>query len=368
MAKKWSMDEIDDLLETTKDSGVSDLVAELTGSADDSVMTEAEAEEAVLSAEEVLAEADAVDEDDYDYDFDDFDEDDEPDVEGVEELLGTPVEEEPEPVAEEPELSLFDAEDETPAAEEPVAKEPVPEEAAPVTETAAEAPDKDENLSDETDYAPGFVDEESVSGEESQEGRPSFMNRLRAFRESFINVVEGSESDEGFTDEDYGLDTSWPSHEDGIQRMTGREKFMDRKVAYEKTKVFEPLAESAPAVPRQVREVREKSVQFKGLDENAKSPKMIMELADDKPQPEEKKALAQKTVGIRPIRNENIEHQILTTKIERTTAEFTRVEDEEMPSAGSNVKATPKGTHTTVASASAAVAAAAAAAVAAVRG
>lgn len=360
MAKKWSMDEIDDLLETTKDNGVSDLVAELVGSADDSVATEAEIEEAALSAEEVLAEADAVANDDYDDNFDDFDEDDEPDVEGVEELLGTPVEETA-PV-DEPELSLFGEEDEAPSAEEP-AEEPVAEEAAPEEETAPV------NLPDETDYAPGFVDEEAPEDDGAQEGRPSFMNRLRAFRESFINVVEGSESDEGFTDEDYGLDTSWPSHEDGVQRMTGREKFMDRKVANEKTKVFEPLAESAPAVPRQVREVREKSVQFKGLDENAKSPKMIMELADDKPQaPEEKKALAQKTVGIRPIRNENIEHQILTTKIERTTAEFTRVEDEEMPSKENAVKTAPKGSHTTVASASAAVAAAAAAAVAAVRG
>lgn len=359
MAKKWSMDEIDDLLETTKDNGVSDLVAELVGSADDSVVTEAEIEEAALSAEEVLAEADAVANDDYDDDFDDFDEDDEPDVEGVEELLGTSVEETA-PV-DEPELSLFGEEDEAPLAEEP-AEEPVAEETAPEEETVPV------NLPDETDYAPGFVDEEAPE-DDTQEGRPSFMNRLRAFRESFINVVEGSESDEGFTDEDYGLDTSWPSHEDGVQRMTGREKFMDRKVANEKTKVFEPLAESAPAVPRQVREVREKSVQFKGLDENAKSPKMIMELADDKPQaPEDKKALAQKTVGIRPIRNENIEHQILTTKIERTTAEFTRVEDEEMPSKENAVKTAPKGSHTTVASASAAVAAAAAAAVAAVRG
>ena len=31
MAKQWSMDEIDNLLETTQENGVSDLVAELMG-------------------------------------------------------------------------------------------------------------------------------------------------------------------------------------------------------------------------------------------------------------------------------------------------------------------------------------------------
>ena len=359
MAKKWSMDEIDDLLEETKENGVSDLVAELTGNP-----VPEEEPEVSAAAEEVppAFEEDEEDFDDYDYDYDDFDEDDGPDVEGVEDLLAAPVEEPEEESEEEPEPEA-EAEPEDAPAEEPAAPAPPSlDEEEPESESAPET------LSDETDYAPGFVDEEeSFDEEESEPGKLSFMNKLRAFRESFINVVEGKE-DEGFTDEDYGLGT-FPAPNDGVQRMTGREKFMDRAMATQKTKVFEPLADDAPAVPQQVREVREKSVQFKGLDENAKSPKMIMELADDKPQPpEEKKALAQKTVGIRPIRNANIEHQILTTKIERATAEFTKVEDEEMPAADNEVKTAPKGAATTVASASAAVAAAAAAAVAAVRG
>ena len=224
-------------------------------------------------------------------------------------------------------------------------------------------------LTDETDYVPGFVDDDVVIDDEVdvEGGKGGFMNKLRAFRESFIHVVENAgEEEEEFTDEDYGLAPA--PRDDGVERMTGRGKFMDRELANQKTKVFDPLAESAPSTPRQVEEVHNKGALFKGIDENAESPKMIMELADDKPQvPEEKKALAQKTVGIRPIRNANIEHQILTTRIEKTTAEFTKLEDEEMPSTENKVKAAPKGT-TTVASASAAVAAAAAAAVRAVRG
>lgn len=357
MAKQWSMDEIDNLLETTQERGVSDLVAELMGES-------APIEEAEPVAESTLPAIDEEEDfdDDYDYDYDDFDEDEGPDVEGVEDLFGDPVKDE----------------EEVPADPEPVEESPaeeVPEE--PVAETSAEpevsvfepTPAPAAALhTDETDYVPGFVDDEVVVEEEPEEpGRGSFMDKLRAFRESFIHVVENGGEEDEFTDEDYGLAPASQA-EDGVQRMTGREKFMDRELATQKTKVFEPLADSAPTTPRPAQEVHNKGALFKGIDENAGSPKMIMELADDKPQaPEEKKALAQKTVGIRPIRNENIEHQILTTRIEKTTAEFTKLEDEEMPSTENKVKAVPKGT-TTVASASAAVAAAAAAAVAAVRG
>lgn len=357
MAKQWSMDEIDNLLETTQERGVSDLVAELMGES-------APIEEAEPVAESTLPAIDEEEDfdDDYDYDYDDFDEDEGPDVEGVEDLFGDPVKDE----------------EEVPADPEPVEESPaeeVPEE--PVAETSAEpevsvfepTPAPAAALhTDETDYVPGFVDDEVVVEEEPEEpGRGSFMDKLRAFRESFIHVVENGGEEDEFTDEDYGLAPASQA-EDGVQRMTGREKFMDRELATQKTKVFEPLADSAPTTPRPAQEVHNKGALFKGIDENAGSPKMIMELADDKPQaPEEKKALAQKTVGIRPIRNENIEHQILTTRIEKTTAEFTKLEDEEMPSTENKVKAAPKGT-TTVASASAAVAAAAAAAVAAVRG
>jgi len=380
MAKQWSMDEIDNLLETTQENGVSDLVAELMGDSAAVEQTDPveEAELPVVDEEEDF-------DDDYDYDYDDFDEDEGPDVEGVDDLFGNPVEEalpaEPESVEEtaaepEEEVSVDEApEEETPAAEapsEPRASvfEPTPAPAAStVVNYAAQVKAAQSNLTDETDYVPGFVDDDVVIDDEVdvEGGKGGFMNKLRAFRESFIHVVENAgEEEEEFTDEDYGLAPA--PRDDGVERMTGRGKFMDRELASQKTKVFDPLAESAPSAPRQVEDVHNKGALFKGIDENAESPKMIMELADDKPQmPEEKKALAQKTVGIRPIRNANIEHQILTTRIEKTTAEFTKLEDEEMPSSDNKVSAAPKGT-TTVASASAAIAAAAAAAVRAVRG
>ena len=365
MAKQWSMDEIDNLLESTQENGVSDLVAELMGESAEAPKAEAVEEETLP----VMDEEDDFD-DDYDYDYDDFDEDEGPDVEGVDDLFGTPAEE----PAEEPE------EEAAPEAEEPVEEapeapaepktsvfEPTPApNASNVVNYAEQAKAAEANLTDETDYVPGFVDDDVTVDDEPEEelGKGGFMDKLRAFRESFIHVVENAGEEEEFTDEDYGLA---PTPEDGVQRMTGREKFMDRELAMQKTKVFEPLADSAPSTPRPVQDVHNKGALFKGIDENAGSPKMIMELADDKPQaPEDKKALAQKTVGIRPIRNANIEHQILTTKVERTTAEFTKLEDEEMPGADNKVKAAPKGT--TVASASAAVAAAAAAAVADFRG
>ena len=380
MAKQWSMDEIDNLLETTQENGVSDLVAELMGDSAAVEQTDP-VEEAALP---VVDEEEDFD-DDYDYDYDDFDEDEGPDVEGVDDLFGNPVEEalpaEPEPVegpAAEPEeeVPVDEApEEETPAAKAPSEArasvfEPTPAPAAAtVVNYAAQAKAAQSNLTDETDYVPGFVDDDVVIDDEVdvEGGKGGFMNKLRAFRESFIHVVENAgEEEEEFTDEDYGLAPA--PRDDGVERMTGRGKFMDRELASQKTKVFDPLAESAPSTPRQVEDVHNKGALFKGIDENAESPKMIMELADDKPQmPEEKKALAQKTVGIRPIRNANIEHQILTTRIEKTTAEFTKLEDEEMPSSDNKVSAAPKGT-TTVASASAAVAAAAAAAVRAVRG
>ena len=335
------MDEIDSLLEDTQENGVSDLVAELMGVDPAKEASVTEEEEAV--EEEVLAE----EEDDGYSDEDDFDEDEGPDVEGVEDLFGDPIDE--------------SVSEEEPPVEEETAPEEAPVERAPA-EPALVVP------SDETDYVPGFVDDAEPEEEEPETaGKSSFMSKLKAFRESFINVVEGNETEESFTDEDYGLAPKTPA--EGVERMTGRGKFMDREMATQKTKVFEPLAESAPATPRQVDDVRNKSALFKGIDENVESPKMIMELADEKPQPpEEKKALAQKTVGIRPIRNENIEHQILTTKVEKATAEFTRVEDEEMPDKDHNVSNAPKGAATTVASASAAVAAAGAAAVADFRG
>lgn len=340
MPKKWSMDEIDNLLESTEENTISDMVAEFAGTAE-VVDEEAEAErEALREVEEFFGNRSEDVASEPDEDFDDFDEDEGPEVEGVE--------------------SLFE-----PAVEETVEETEVEETPAEVPAPPAKAVPAEETLSDETDYVPGFVDE--VEEEEPAEpGKPNFMSKLRAFRESFLNVVEGSEKDESFSDEDYGLDPA-PVPEDGIQRKTGREKFMDRELATQKTKVFDPLEEEEPDVPPVVRDVRNKGALFKGIDENAESPKMIMELADDKPQTQEdKRAIAQKTVGIRPIRNANIEHQILTTKIERTTAEFTKVEDEEMPGAGSSAANAPKGT--TVASASTAVAAAAAAAVAEFRG
>ena len=371
MAKQWSMDEIDNLLETTQENGVSDLVAELMGDSAAVEQTDPveEAELPVVDEEEDF-------DDDYDYDYDDFDEDEGPDVEGVDDLFGNPVEEalpaEPEPVEEpatEPEEEV--SVDEAPEEETPAAKAPSEPRASVFEPTPAPAASTVVNYSssDETDYVPGFVDDDVVIDDEVdvEGGKGGFMNKLRAFRESFIHVVENAgEEEEEFTDEDYGLAPA--PRDDGVERMTGRGKFMDRELASQKTKVFDPLAESAPSTPRQVEDVHNKGALFKGIDENAESPKMIMELADDKPQmPEEKKALAQKTVGIRPIRNANIEHQILTTRIEKTTAEFTKLEDEEMPSSDNKVSAAPKGT-TTVASASAAVAAAAAAAVRAVRG
>lgn len=57
-----------------------------------------------------------------------------------------------------------------------------------------------------------------------------------------------------------------------------------------------------------------------GSDEKVSESTMIIELADDtEPEdPEEKRALAGKTVGIYPVRNDSIEHQIITEKVERS--------------------------------------------------
>ena len=86
MAKQWSMDEIDNLLESTQENGVSDLVAELMGDSAEAPQAEP-VEEKTLPVPE---EEDDFD-DDYDYDYDDFDEDEGPDVEGVDDLFGDPV-------------------------------------------------------------------------------------------------------------------------------------------------------------------------------------------------------------------------------------------------------------------------------------
>lgn len=367
-SREWSMSEIDSLIEDTGDAEVHDLVAELAKGHETRAVVEAEEKELAdarrAEAEAVVAKAEAeVAAETGTTVFDDLEpaaeettvEDD---VEGVEELVSG-EEMTPEDFPEEPEEELPE---EAPA-EEPAA-EPAEEAATPEKVYAP--------VSDETDYAPGFVDDDdTVDNEPSPSGKPSFMDKIRAFRESFIQVVEGNEPQEEFSDSDYGIGASRNVPSD-VQRMTGSKKFMDKDLATQKTKVFDPLGNAEP-VPPQVQEVRAKSTQFKGLDENARSPKMIMELADDKPQsPEDKKALAQKTVGIRPIRNANIEHQILTTKVEKATAEFAMEADNELPSAeaGNTAATAPKGTATptTVASASAAVEAAAAAAVAAFKG
>ena len=178
MAKQWSMDEIDNLLESTQENGVSDLVAELMGDSAEAPQAEP-VEEKTLPVPE---EEDDFD-DDYDYDYDDFDEDEGPDVEGVDDLFGDPVEE----PADEPE------EEPAPEAKEPVAS-PTPAPAAShVVNYATQAKAAQENLTDETDYVPGFVDDDVVSDEEPEEGgKGGFMNKLRAFRESFIHVVENA--------------------------------------------------------------------------------------------------------------------------------------------------------------------------------
>ena len=97
MAKQWSMDEIDNLLESTQENGVSDLVAELMGDSAEAPQAEP-VEEKTLPVPE---EEDDFD-DDYDYDYDDFDEDEGPDVEGVDDLFGDPVEEPADEPEEEP--------------------------------------------------------------------------------------------------------------------------------------------------------------------------------------------------------------------------------------------------------------------------
>ena len=140
MAKQWSMDEIDNLLESTQENGVSDLVAELMGDSAEAPQAEP-VEEKTLPVPE---EEDDFD-DDYDYDYDDFDEDEDegPDVEGVDDLFGDPVEE----PAGEPE--------EEPAPEAPaepagsvVSPTPAPA-ASHVVNYATQAKAAQENLTDE---------------------------------------------------------------------------------------------------------------------------------------------------------------------------------------------------------------------------
>ena len=168
MAKQWSMDEIDNLLETTQENGVSDLVAELMGDSAAVEQTDPveEAELPVVDEEEDF-------DDDYDYDYDDFDEDEGPDVEGVDDLFGNPVEEalpaEPEPVegpAAEPEEEV--SVDEAPEEETPAAKAPSEPRASVFEPTPAPAASTVVNYSssDETDYVPGFVDDDVVIDDE----------------------------------------------------------------------------------------------------------------------------------------------------------------------------------------------------------
>lgn len=212
--------------------------------------------------------------------------------------------------------------------------------------------EKDPESPTEQEYAPNYVDNEPVpekgmylSGEEdpAEEGtwetdlskedakkdraaerkanaekmKNRFKEGFRSFRsgvQDFLNVKDADEYEDYEDEYDEPAYAPADPEEVPVEHNDGQEVFFDRDS--DKTRVMNHPSSQII----EDHNVRVKGELKKGLDENPESPKMIMELADDSRPVDknEKRALAGKTVGIHPIFNENIQHQIVTDRVERT--------------------------------------------------
>ncbi len=157
------------------------------------------------------------------------------------------------------------------------------------------------------------IDEPEYEEEYPEERQRGIFGRLRRSLEDFLQggMVEEEPED------DYPEEEEEPE-EVPVQHVTGKETFTDAD-AQQKTRVFSVAGAEEPE-PK-IQSLHLQGELSKGVDENPDSPKMIMELADDRSEEEqryEKRALADKTVGIHPIHNDKIQHQIRPGKIERS--------------------------------------------------
>lgn len=138
---------------------------------------------------------------------------------------------------------------------------------------------------DEEDYDEEDYDEDDYDEEASAE-KGNFMSKLLNVRNALVDFLEGGEEEDEYDEEDL---VDKESEEENVEKVTDTQPL---------------FREESPSKP----------------EEPAGSSKMIMELADEESELDraEKRALAGKTIGIHPIRNENIQHQIMTDRIERT--------------------------------------------------
>ncbi|MBQ1545843.1 MAG: hypothetical protein IIZ60_08815, partial [Clostridia bacterium] len=267
---------------------------------------EPEAEEEPAVEEEPVAEEELVDEEPVP---------EEPAAEEPPVMEDAPVEEFP---VDEPTMSFETVEapplpEEAPEEEDEPAFAPSPEDDFQDEEPTRPLPDLNNLTSsadDEPDYVPGIVKDDVEPEESDEDGekdeKVSLRDRFRRMRNSFVRVVEGGEQDDEFAEEDL-VDTVKDITREEEPELPKRAGMFGGRKGRKGGK--EPGVRSTDEL-------------YKGLDENPQSPKMIMELADEKPElsREEKRALADKTVGIHPFFNESIEHQIRKVKTENVSA------------------------------------------------
>lgn len=199
----------------------------------------------------------------------------------------------------------------------------------PITDDApTELPDPEPQFPSYCNYDTGEEEEEEPVSEvaESEEyeedtdpaedKKNRFFGRLRGMKNSMMEFLQGGmEEEEEFNEEEYDDDYE---PEVPVQKVTGTETFTSAEE--QKTRVFQaPVTSGGSQVLDSTQQIHIPGELAKGVDENPDSPKMIMELADENPENEwDKRALADKTVGIHPIHNENIQHQIHTSRIEHS--------------------------------------------------
>ncbi len=149
---------------------------------------------------------------------------------------------------------------------------------------------------------------------EEEEPRAGFGNRMRGLfgraRSAVTDFIEGGmeEYEEDYDDEDYEEDQPKELDPESINPTE------------QQTKIFDTVTPEGSQIIDSKQQVHLQGELSKGLDENPESPKMIMELADEGKEVSayDKRALADKTVGIHPIHNENIQHQIRVDTIEHS--------------------------------------------------
>lgn len=175
-----------------------------------------------------------------------------------------------------------------------------------------------------------FEDDESYE-EETQEEKSGFFKRLKAKIKSDIQedaenyeYEEPSEIEWENEDEYDELEFSEMTEEEPEEEPEKRHFFGLGKRKTAKHQTIE-----TDSVKGKSSGINPEAEIFKGIDSNPTSPKMVMELADQRGRDRsrtEKQALAQKTVGIRPIYNENIEHRILSNPVEKSAPEKANIE------------------------------------------